>query len=157
MTEVANNVAERFMRYVQVDTQSDPASTTFPSTEKQKNLSKILVAELLAIGVSDAYMDEWGYVFGTIPATSSKEGLETICFCSHVDSAPDCSGTNVKPILHTNYQGQDIILPDDSSQVITTKQHKYLVERIGDDIITASGTTLLGADDKAGVAIIMQL
>ena len=90
MTEVANNVAERFMRYVQVDTQSNPASTTFPSTEKQKNLSKILVAELLAIGVSDAYMDEWGYVFGTIPATSSKEGLETICFCSHVDTAPDC-------------------------------------------------------------------
>ena len=157
MTEVANNVAERFMRYVQVDTQSNPASTTFPSTEKQKNLSKILVAELLAIGVSDAYMDEWGYVFGTIPATSSKEGLETICFCSHVDTAPDCSGTNVKPILHTNYQGQDIILPDDSSQVISTKQHKYLAERIGDDIITASGTTLLGADDKAGVAIIMQL
>jgi tripeptide aminopeptidase len=157
MTEVANNVAERFMRYVQVDTQSNPASTTFPSTEKQKNLSKILVAELLAIGVSDAYMDEWGYVFGTIPATSSKEGLETICFCSHVDTAPDCSGTNVKPILHTNYQGKDIILPDDSSQVISTKQHKYLAERIGDDIITASGTTLLGADDKAGVAIIMQL
>lgn len=157
MTEVAKNIAERFMRYVQVDTQSDPASTSFPSTMKQKDLGEILVKELLAIGISDAYMDEWGYVFGTIPATSDKQGLETICFCSHMDTAPDCSGTNVKPILHTNYQGQDIVLPDDTTQVITTKQHKYLAECIGDDIITASGTTLLGADDKAGVAIIMQL
>lgn len=157
MTEVAKNVAERFMRYVQVDTQSDPASTTFPSTMKQKDLGEILVKELLAIGISDAYMDECGYVFGTIPATTDKKGLETICFCSHMDTAPDCSGTNVKPILHKNYQGQDIVLPDDTTQVITTKQHKYLAERIGDDIITASGTTLLGADDKAGVAIIMQL
>ena len=157
MTEVANNVAERFMRYVQVDTQSDPASTTFPSTMKQKDLGEILVKELLEIGISDAFMDEWGYVFGTIPATSDKSSIETVCFCSHMDTAPDCSGTGVKPILHRNYQGQDIVLPDDNTQIITTAQHKYLAERIGDDIITASGTTLLGADDKAGVAIIMQL
>jgi tripeptide aminopeptidase len=157
MTDLASKVSERFMRYVQVDTQSDPYSTSFPSTEKQKDLSKILVEELLAIGITDAYMDEWGYVFGTVPATSQKLGIETVCFCSHVDTAPDCSGTNVKPILHENYQGQDIVLPDDTSQVVTTKQHKYLAQRIGDDIITASGETLLGADDKAGVAIIMQL
>jgi tripeptide aminopeptidase len=157
MTEVAQKVAERFMRYVQIDTQSDPASTSFPSTEKQKNLSKILVQELISIGISDAFMDDHGYVFGTIPSTSTKTKIETICFCSHVDTAPDCSGTDVKPILHTNYQGQDITLPDDTSQVITAKQHTYLAKRLGDDIITASGKTLLGADDKAGVAIIMQL
>ena len=156
MTDKAQKVAERFMRYVQVDTQSNPYSETFPSTEKQKDLSKVLVEELLALGVSDAYMDEWGYVFGTIPSNTDKK-IETICFCSHVDTAPDCSGKDVKPILHKNYQGQDIVLPDDTSQVITTEQHKYLAERIGDDIITASGKTLLGADDKAGVAIIMQL
>jgi tripeptide aminopeptidase len=157
MTELAKKVAERFMRYVQIDTQSDPNSETFPSTSKQKNLSKILVEELISIGISDAYMDEHGYVFGTVPSTSHKQNIETICFCSHVDTAPDCSGTDVKPILHINYQGQDIVLPDDSSQVITTAKHTYLSERIGDDIITASGKTLLGADDKAGVAIIMQL
>lgn len=156
MTDKAQKVAERFMRYVQIDTQSDPYSETFPSTEKQKDLSKVLVEELLATGVSDAYMDEWGYVFGTIPSNTDKN-IETICFCSHVDTAPDCSGKDVKPILHKNYQGQDIVLPDDTTQVITTAQHKYLAERIGDDIITASGDTLLGADDKAGVAIIMQL
>ena len=157
MNELAKNVAERFMRYVQIDTQSDPNSVSFPSTEKQKNLSNILVEELLSTGVNDAYIDEHGYVFGTLPSTSAKENLETICFCSHVDTAPDCSGTDVRPILHANYQGQDIILPDDTTQVITIAQHKYLSERIGDDIITASGMTLLGADDKAGVAIIMQL
>jgi len=156
MTEKAKKVAERLMRYVQVDTQSDPYSETFPSTEKQKDLSRILVDELKTIGVADAYMDEWGYVFGTVPSNTDKD-IETICFCSHVDTAPDCSGTGVKPILHEDYQGEDIVLPDDTTQVITTKQHKYLTERIGDDIITASGTTLLGADDKAGVAIIMQL
>lgn len=156
MTEKARKVADRLMRYVQVDTQSDPYSETFPSTEKQKNLSLLLVDELQSIGVTDAYMDEWGYVFGTVPSNTDKK-IETICFCSHVDTAPDCSGANVKPILHQDYQGQDITLPDDTTQVINTNQHSYLAERIGDDIITASGSTLLGADDKAGVAIIMQL
>ncbi len=144
------------MRYVRIDTQSDPNSTSFPSTPKQKDLSKLLVAELLDMGVSDAYLDEHGYVFGTIPANSSKKGIETVCFCSHVDTAPDCSGTNVKPLLHQNYNGDDIVLPDDKTQVITTTEHPYLKQRIGDDIITASGKTLLGADDKAGVAIIME-
>ena len=157
MNDLGQSVAEKLMRYVQVDTQSDPESLTFPSTEKQKNLSRMLVKELIAMGVSDVEMDEWGYVFATIPSNSTKENIPTICFCSHVDTAPDCSGANVKPILHQNYQGQDIILPDDPSQVITVKDHPYLSKRIGDDIITASGLTLLGADDKAGVAIIMQL
>lgn len=157
MNDRGKSVADKLMRYVQVDTQSDPESLTFPSTEKQKELSKMLVKELIEIGVSDAEMDEWGYVFATIPGNSTKENIPTICFCSHVDTAPDCSGANVKPILHQNYQGQDIILPDDPSQVITVKDHPYLSKCIGDDIITASGLTLLGADDKAGVAIIMQL
>lgn len=157
MNDRGKSVADKLMRYVQVDTQSDPESLTFPSTEKQKELSKMLVKELIEMGVSDAEMDEWGYVFATIPGNSTKENIPTICFCSHVDTAPDCSGANVKPILHQNYQGQDIILPDDPSQVITVKDHPYLSKRIGDDIITASGLTLLGADDKAGVAIIMQL
>ena len=149
-------VAERFMRYVQVDTQSDPEATCFPSTEKQKDLSKILSDELRAIGLTDVDMDEYGYVYATIPSTTDKN-VPVICYCSHMDTAPDCSGKDVKPILHTNYQGQDIILPDDTTQVITTTKYPYLKERIGDDIITASGLTLLGADDKAGVAIIMDL
>ena len=157
MNDMGKSVADKFMRYVRVDTQSDPESLTFPSTEKQKNLSRMLVEELITMGVSDAEIDEWGYVFATIPSNSKNKDVPTICFCSHVDTAPDCSGENVKPILHKNYQGQDIILPDDPSQVVTVKEHTYLGKRIGDDIITASGLTLLGADDKAGVAIIMQI
>ncbi len=157
MNEIQQNIAERFMRYVQIDTQSDPFSTDFPSTSKQLNLSMLLVEELREIGIEDALLDEHGYVFGTIPGTTNKSAVETVCFCSHVDTAPDCSGKDVKPLLHENYQGQDIMLPDDNSQVVTTKEHPYLLERIGDDIITASGKTLLGADDKAGVAIIMEL
>jgi tripeptide aminopeptidase len=151
-----NTIADKFMRYVQIDTQSDPHATCFPSTEKQKDLGKILVQELIAIGVADAMMDEHGYVFGTIPATSSKATIPTLCFCSHMDTAPDCSGTNVKPILHAAWDGADIVLPDDATQIVSIKNDPYLQHRIGDDIITASGLTLLGADDKAGVAIIMQ-
>lgn len=149
------SVEERFLRYVQIDTTADPVSPTFPSSEKQKDLSRLLVEELKAIGIEDAQTDEWGYVYATIPATSEKEGIPTICFCSHIDTAPDCSGTNVKPIVHRNYTGAPIVLPEDPTQIITVEKHSYLKEKIGDDIITASGTTLLGADDKAGVAIIM--
>ena len=148
--------AERFMRYVQVDTQSDPQSSSYPSTEKQKDLSKILVEELKEMGISDAHMDEWGYVYATVPSNTDKK-VPVICFCAHVDTAPDCSGTGVKPILHTNYQGQDIVLPDDKTQVLRLEEYPYLQTQIGNDIITASGTTLLGADDKAGVAEIMDL
>lgn len=142
------------MRYVQVDTQSDPYSATQPSTEKQKDLSRILVEDLKAIGITDAVLDEHGYVYATIPATIEKE-VPVLCFCAHVDTSPDSSGTGVKPILHKNYDGSDIVLPDDNSIVISTTNHPYLKQRIGDDIITASGLTLLGADDKAGVAVIM--
>lgn len=147
-------VTDRFLRYVAIDTQSDPTSVTFPSTEKQKNLSRLLVDELLAMGVHDAHLDEFGYVYATIPSNTSKQ-VPVICFCSHVDTAPDCSGANVKPIVHKNYQGQDIILPDDNTQVIKLADHPDLKNQLGHDVITASGTTLLGADNKAGVAEIM--
>lgn len=142
------------MRYVRIDTQSDPHSKSFPSTEKQKDLSRLLVEELKAMGVADAELDGYGYVYATIPS-NLPYNVPTICFCAHVDTAPDCSGTGVKPILHRAWNGEPIVLPDDPSQVIRVEDHPYLKERIGDDIITASGTTLLGADDKAGVAIIM--
>ena len=148
--------AERFMRYVQIDTQSDPQSDTYPTTEKQKNLSSLLAEELKVMGIEDAHMDEFGYVYATIPATSEKK-VPVICFCAHVDTAPDCSGTGVKPILHTIYQGQDIVLPDDKTQVLKASEYPYLRSQLGNDIITASGTTLLGADDKAGVAEIMDM
>ncbi|MFN5665316.1 MAG: peptidase T [Bacteroidota bacterium] len=156
MTEPVYSVASRLMRYVQIDTTADPNSETTPSSMKQKNLSNLLVKELLEMGVSDAHMDDHGYVYASIPSNTTKQ-TPVICFCSHVDTAPDCSGTGVKPILHKNWDGSDIVLPDDTTVIISTKQHPYLKERIGDDLITASGTTLLGADDKAGVAIIMNL
>lgn len=152
-----HTVADRFLRYVQIDTQSDPESNTQPSTEKQKDLSRILVQELEAMGITDAHLDEHGYVYATIPSNTNDADVPVLCYCAHVDTAPDASGTGVKPILHMNWQGEDIVLPDDPTVVISTKEHPYLKERIGDDIITASGLTLLGADDKAGVAVIMDV
>ena len=149
-------VADRLLTYVQIDTQSDPYSDSFPSTEKQKNLSKLLVKELLEMGVKDAAMDEFGYVMATISATHQKK-VPVVCFCAHVDTAPDCSGSFVKPILHENFNGEPIILPDDPTQIITLADYPYLKNFIGKSIITASGKTLLGADDKAGVAIIMEM
>lgn len=156
MNNYKSTVEERFIKYAMIDTTADPESTSFPSSEIQKDLGRELVEELKSMGIEDAEMDEWGYVFGTLPNNTGKD-LPTICFCSHMDTAPDCSGTNVKPIVHRNYDGNPITLPDDTSQVITTDQHPYLKEKIGDDLITASGLTLLGADDKAGIAIIMDL
>ena len=149
-------VAERFIRYVQIDTQSDPESKSYPSTEKQKDLSRLLVLELQEMGIADVQLDEYGYVYATIPANTDK-AVPVICFCSHVDTSPDCSGKDVKPLVHSNYDGGDLVLPDDPSQVISPREHPYLLEKKGEDIITASGTTLLGADDKAGVAVIMDM
>jgi tripeptide aminopeptidase len=151
---ISYTVTERFLRYTAVDTQSDPASASFPSTEKQKNLGIILVGELLEMGLKDAHLDQYGYVYASIPGNSDKK-VPVICFCSHMDTSPDCSGENVKAIIHKNYQGQDIILPDDPSQILRMKDHPDLKDQIGNDIITASGTTLLGADNKAGIAEIM--
>lgn len=148
-------VTERFMRYVTIDTQSDPSSKTCPSTAKQKNLGLLLVTELLDMGLHDAHLDEHGYVYATVPGNSDKSNIPVICFCSHMDTAPDCSGANVKPIIHNKYQGQDLVLPDDPNQIIRLSDHPELKQQIGKDVITASGTTLLGADNKAGVAEIM--
>jgi tripeptide aminopeptidase len=151
-----DNVAERFMRYVQIDTQSDPESKTYPTTEKQKDLGKLLLRELYGIGITDASTDEYGYVYATIPSNSDKKNIPAICFCSHVDTAPDCSGYNVKPILHRYYDGKDIILPDDATQVLKMSASPYLKEHLNSGVITASGLTLLGADDKSGVTAIME-
>lgn len=152
---VNKSLENRFIKYAKIDTQSDPESPTCPSTEKQKNLAIELVNELLQLGMEDAHMDENGYVYATIPATTNKN-VPVICFCSHMDTSPDCNGENVKPIIHKNYNGNDIILPDDKSIIIKLTEHKDLQHQLGNDIITASGTTLLGADNKAGVAEIME-
>jgi len=149
-------VVEKFLNYVQIDTQSNPDSHSNPSTEKQKKLSTLLARELKAMGIADAHSDEFGYVYATIPSNSTKN-IPVICFCSHVDTAPDCSGTNVKPIFHNGYNGSDIVLPDDTTQIISVNKYPYLKKHIGSDIITASGNTLLGADDKSGVAEIMDM
>ncbi len=152
--QINHTVTERFLKYVQIDTQSDPLSKTFPSTEKQKDLARVLVDELLEMGIADAHMDEHGYVYATIPANTDKD-VPVICFCSHMDTSPDSSGKGVKPLIHKNYDGTDIILPDDTTQVISPTNYPLLKDQIGNDIVTASGTTLLGADNKAGVAAIM--
>jgi tripeptide aminopeptidase len=149
-----HTVTERFLRYVVIDTQSDPASSTCPSTEKQKDLGRLLVAELRAMGIGDAHLDQHGYVYATIPANTLKK-VPVICLCSHMDTSPDCTGRNVKPQLVRNYPGGDITLPGDPAQVIRIAEHPALKDQIGNDIITTDGTTLLGADNKAGVAEIM--
>jgi tripeptide aminopeptidase len=151
-----DTAAERFMRYVQIDTQSDPNSVEHPTTEKQKDLSRLLQKELQSMGIMDASTDEYGYVYATIPANSDKKNIPAICFCSHVDTAHDCSGYNVKPIHHRYYDGNDIVLPDDTTQVLTMAKSPYLKEHLNSGVITASGLTLLGADDKSGVTAIME-
>jgi tripeptide aminopeptidase len=149
-----HTVLDRFLRYVVIDTQSDPNSPTCPSTAKQKDLGRLLAAELKAMGLADAHLDEHGYVYATIPATTDKK-VPVICFCSHMDTSPDCTGRNVKPQIVTNYPGGDIVLPGDCAQVIRAAEHPALADQIGNDIVTTDGTTLLGADNKAGVAEIM--
>lgn len=153
-TTYKHTVTERFIRYAQIDTQSDPNSPTCPSTMKQKNLGRLLVEELKAIGIADAELDEHGYVYATIPSNTTKE-VPVICFCSHMDTSPDCSGENVKPVIHTKYDGKDIVLPNDKTQIIRFAEHPDLAAQIGNDIITTDGTTLLGADNKSGLAEIM--
>lgn len=151
-----DTLVAQFIKYVQIDTQSDPNGNEHPTTQKQKDLSKVLFDELKQMGLSTVELDEYGYVYATVPGNSPKKNIPAICFCSHVDTAPDCSGTNVKPILHKNYKGEDFVLPDDATQVLKITDSPYLKNHIGSDIITASGNTLLGADDKSGVAVIMQ-
>jgi tripeptide aminopeptidase len=152
----SNSLVDRFFRYARIDTQSNPDSATQPSTAKQLDLSRMLLEELISLGLTETELDENGYVYASIPGNTDKI-VPTICFCAHVDTSPDCKASEVKPLLHKNYSGQDIVLPDDPEQIIRTSDHPYLLEKLGQDIITASGKTLLGADDKAGVAIIMEL
>ena len=154
ITKYAFSSKERFLEYVQIDTQSDPHSSSSPTTEKQKDLGKVLVKELQALGIDNAHLDEHGYVYAHLASNVSYE-VPGLCFCAHIDTSPDCSGSSVKPIVHPYYHGQDLFLPDDPSIVIRLAEHPDLAEQIGNDIITASGTTLLGADNKAGLAEIM--
>jgi tripeptide aminopeptidase len=149
-----HTVTERFLRYVVIDTQSDPSSPTCPSTEKQKHLGFQLAAELQAMGLRDAHLDPYGYVYATIAANTDKK-VPVICFCSHMDTSPDCTGKDVKPQVVKNYRGGDIVLPGDPSQIIRAAEHPALKDQIGNDIVTTDGTTLLGADNKAGLAEIM--
>lgn len=158
MTRYKNNLQRlehRFTTYVKIDTQSDPNTEGSPSTSKQFNLAHVLVKELLEMGISDAHVDEFCYVYATVPSNSTEK-VPVICFCSHMDTSPDCSGENVKPIIHKNYLGNDIVLPDDHTIILKQSEHKDLKAQVGNDIITASGTTLLGADNKAGLAAIME-
>jgi tripeptide aminopeptidase len=155
MNQLKENLISRFFRYVKIDTQSNPESSLSPSTEKQKNLGKKLVQELKSLGIENAEMDEFCVVYATLAGNSEKADIPKIMFCSHIDTSPDCSGAFVMPIIHKNYQGQDLVLPDDNSQIIRMSEHPDLKHQFGNDIITASGTTLLGADNKAGLAAIM--
>jgi tripeptide aminopeptidase len=151
---MSTTVLDRFLKYVKIDTQSDPHATDQPSTAKQFDLAKVLAQELKDLGLADAHYDEHCYVYATLPANVDHK-VPVICFCSHMDTSPDSSGKNVKPIVHANYDGRDLVLPDDPSVVIRMAEHPDLAEQRGNDIVTASGTTLLGADNKAGVAAIM--
>jgi tripeptide aminopeptidase len=150
------SVLERFVRYVQYDTQSDERSASTPSTARQLVFQQDLAAELRSIGAADAVLDEHGYVMATIPATTSKSGVPVIGFIAHVDTSPEMSGAGVKPIVHRHYDGRDLVLPDHPEAVLRLAENPALGEQLGHDIVTASGSTLLGADNKAGVAEIVE-
>jgi tripeptide aminopeptidase len=152
---MTTSVLDRFLRYVRIDTRSDERSCTVPTTPGQLVLLRLLMEELHALGVADAAMDEHGYVMATVPATASRTNVPVIGFLAHVDTSPEMPGADVVPIVHERYDGWDIVLPDDPSAVLRAADNPALAARIGDDIVTASGLTLLGADDKAGVAAIM--
>ena len=148
-------VLDRFLRYVQYDTQSDERSKSYPSTASQLVLLRDLASELRALGIADAAVDDYGYVMATIPPTTVKRGVPAIGFIAHVDTSPEMPGAGVTPIVHRGYDGRDLVLPDDPTAVLRATEIPALADQIGHDIVTASGTTLLGADDKAGVAEIM--
>jgi tripeptide aminopeptidase len=148
-------VLDRFLRYVRYDTQSDERSKTYPSTDRQLVLLRDLAGELRALGLGDAAIDEHGYVMATIPATTRKPNVPAIGFIAHVDTSPEMPGAGVTPIVHRAYDGRDLVLPDNPAVVLRAADIPLLAEQIGNDIVTASGTTLLGADNKAGVAEIV--
>ena len=150
------SVKEKFLDYVSYDTQSDSSSTTMPSTMKQKLLAQHLADEMVAMGIEDAHMDEWGYVYGTIPANCETDA-PVVGFIAHMDTTPDASGTNVTPRIIENYDGKDIVLNEEKDIVMRTEVFEHMLNYVGQDLIVTDGTTLLGADDKAGVAEIMDM
>ena len=151
--ELSEGVLDRFLRYVRIDTQAEEGSDSYPSTAKQLDLSRLLVDELRAIGLDDVELTDHGYVFATLPGT---EGAPVIGLIAHVDTTPETPGGGVKPIVHREYSGGALVLPGDPNQVIDPDEETELTTRIGHDLVTSDGTTLLGADDKAGVAEIME-
>ena len=154
---MSDNILSRFLRYVRVDTQSDETSNTFPSTPGQLVLLKMLKQELNELGAADVQMTKHGYVIASIPDTTRKARVPTVAFFAHVDTAPDCSGKDVKPILHRKYNGSVIKFPDNPGLTLDPATSPELRTALGKDIVTASGTTLLGSDDKSGVAVVMTL
>src|SRR5690349_1890259 len=158
LTPPTESAVDRFLRYVRIDTQSQEDQPTTPSTAKQWTLANLLVTELRQLGVTDVHASEFCMVYGKVPANLSRAiHVPVVGFISHVDTSPAVTGANVNPIVHRDYRGGDIALPNDPTQVITVAQHPVLDQLIGDDIITTDGTTLLGSDDKAGVATIMTM
>jgi tripeptide aminopeptidase len=155
VNQVTTSALERFLRYVRIDTRADEASAASPSTPGQRVLMELLAGELHALGLADAAVDAHGYLMATVPATSAKPGVPVIGFVAHVDTSPEMNGAGVRPIVHRSWDGRDIVLPDDPTAILRAADDPALAARLGDDIVTASGTTLLGADDKAGVAAIM--
>ena len=151
---IQRSVTERFLRYVQIDTQSDPQSPTVPSTPKQKDLGRLLLAELQELGI-EATMDDHGYVVGRLPSNAGP-GLPVLCFCAHQDTSPDCSGSRVQPQMHPHYDGRDLFLDEERQHILNTDTSPELLNQLGNTIITSDGSTLLGADDKSGVAEIME-
>ena len=156
MVEIGETVAERFLRYVKCDTQSAEKSETYPSTGKQKEFGRKLVEELQELGLEGASIDEYGYVMATLPA-NIRRAVPVIGFMAHMDTSPALSGKDVKPLIHESYAGADIVLPGDNTQILRRSENPELSKKIGEGIITGDGTTLLGADDKAGVAEIMDM
>src|SRR5690349_8130053 len=154
---MSDNLLSRFLRYVRIDTQSDETSNTFPSTPGQLVLLKTLKEELDQLGASDVEMTKQGYVMASVPANTRKARVPTVAFLAHVDTAPDSSGHNVKPIVHRRYNGRVIKFPDNSCLTLDQATSPELKSALGKDLVTASGTTLLGSDDKSGVAVVMTL
>ncbi len=157
MSAIRNELEERFLRYVKIDTTSDEFSAEVPSTQRQYDLLNLLVEELKEMGASDVRITDYATVYGTIPATDPDPNIPAVAYFAHVDTSPAYAGDNVKPIVHRNYDGSEISLPGNSEMVLTAENSPYLMEKIGEDVVTSDGTTLLGADDKAGVAICMAL
>jgi tripeptide aminopeptidase len=150
------SLTERFIRYTRFNTQSDPDAGSFPSTDSQKKFGRLLADELKELGIDEVRLDQFGYVTATIPSNTDKI-VPAVLFCSHLDTSPDCEAVNITPVIHRNYQGGDIVLPSDPPRILSPKDHPELLDKLGKDIITADGNTLLSADNKAGIAELVEV